>query len=853
MSSYSSSSMESVSPYHSNQTLNESSPHAMLSLSHDHRPIGDDIRNSHGDRYVKVMLSCLTKSHPFQERHITLQEGPAHHVKIGRLVAKLKPTANNAIFDCKVLSRNHAIMWFEDGRVWIKDTKSSNGTFVNSQRLAKTGEEGDPREVVTGNIVQFGVEVVENQVTHDCILAQITVIDNSGNEIKKNENTREEHVIHSNHTQEQIFQATYYLSETLLREKALEEKVQVLGALLEQLEESAKHTWRVILNEDRLICKLQSMQQQLDIYSRDYSADTLQTIAAKAIEEREAIRTKTMEIYDAILLDKTRALEKMGELYGASSDDCLHLRLKCQELENNWKQLNEEYQSKCRDLVTIESKLHEVDDGHKKTIHTLAEDQETILERWKKDVEEMGMKLNELQGEREDLLVQLEKANLNAALRDKSTVMMNDHSCNTMNETNHSWNMMDAETWLARITEKHVLPSVGDIEEESLDSQLQECMKWLEQILDSISSNGIPDSASDTLRYNYLVSHESIYNLHELLVHLHQFHEDRKRISPFKSEPTNVNSISTETEKVPVVNTISTSSMNDAFSNGHSEDSVLSQSTSTDLDVITTTQCQTEILAALEILREYLQRRHSLSEGAYENEVTDQLETSSFSPALIELVDLTKQQVDSLTQTCQQLTLLREETEVSVDQVKEECNSLKTALKVEREKFKELERDNERKQADLEEAHLSISAFEEEKLSLTNLVESSYTRCMKLEELLMEEQTLRQDLQLEVAMRPETATISTNTDFVELTDHCTEAHPFEPGNDDKEDRHFRNSSSDSICKAPSTTFIDSDNRLVRQARLMSGLAAVPLMILLLAVMISIFMWLQSLNTDHVNK
>lgn len=56
---------------------------------------------------------CRPNSHPFQERRVTLTEP----VKIGRSVARAKPAANNAIFDCKVLSRNHALLWFEEGKV----------------------------------------------------------------------------------------------------------------------------------------------------------------------------------------------------------------------------------------------------------------------------------------------------------------------------------------------------------------------------------------------------------------------------------------------------------------------------------------------------------------------------------------------------------------------------------------------------------------------------------------------------------------------------------------------------------------------------------------------------------------
>ena len=71
-------------------------------------------------------------------------------LQVGRSVARARATQTNAIFDCKVLSRNHALLWYEAGKFYLQDTKSSNGTFVNNQRLSKGSEESAPREVCSG-------------------------------------------------------------------------------------------------------------------------------------------------------------------------------------------------------------------------------------------------------------------------------------------------------------------------------------------------------------------------------------------------------------------------------------------------------------------------------------------------------------------------------------------------------------------------------------------------------------------------------------------------------------------------------------------------------------------------------
>ena len=56
-------------------------------------------------------------------------------------------------------SKESTIFFFQ---FYLQDTKSSNGTFINNQRLCKGGEESSPREVYSGDHIQFGVDVMEN-------------------------------------------------------------------------------------------------------------------------------------------------------------------------------------------------------------------------------------------------------------------------------------------------------------------------------------------------------------------------------------------------------------------------------------------------------------------------------------------------------------------------------------------------------------------------------------------------------------------------------------------------------------------------------------------------------------------
>lgn len=60
-----------------------------------------------------MILTCQHDSHYFEERTIVVND----IIKVGRAVARSKAAPNNAIFDCKVLSRNHAVIWYSNEEV----------------------------------------------------------------------------------------------------------------------------------------------------------------------------------------------------------------------------------------------------------------------------------------------------------------------------------------------------------------------------------------------------------------------------------------------------------------------------------------------------------------------------------------------------------------------------------------------------------------------------------------------------------------------------------------------------------------------------------------------------------------
>ncbi|RUS34675.1 SMAD/FHA domain-containing protein [Jimgerdemannia flammicorona] len=109
----------------------------------------------------------------------TLELYDKQRVKVGRQTsAKTLPGPTNGYFDSKVLSRTHAEVWSEKGKVFIKDVKSSNGTFLNGQRLSAECEESAPFELNQDDLLEFGIDIMneDGSVLYHKVACKIGIV-----------------------------------------------------------------------------------------------------------------------------------------------------------------------------------------------------------------------------------------------------------------------------------------------------------------------------------------------------------------------------------------------------------------------------------------------------------------------------------------------------------------------------------------------------------------------------------------------------------------------------------------------------------------------------------------------------
>ncbi|KAI8139970.1 hypothetical protein BJV82DRAFT_624599 [Fennellomyces sp. T-0311] len=116
----------------------------------------------------------------FQTKTLELRDKV--HIRIGRQTSsKTIPGPLNGYFDSKVLSRTHAEIWSDKSKVYIKDVKSSNGTFLNGRRLSSENEESLPMELKSTDELEFGIDISQDDgsILYHKVACQVHIIPTS--------------------------------------------------------------------------------------------------------------------------------------------------------------------------------------------------------------------------------------------------------------------------------------------------------------------------------------------------------------------------------------------------------------------------------------------------------------------------------------------------------------------------------------------------------------------------------------------------------------------------------------------------------------------------------------------------
>uniref|UniRef100_A0A8C1JZG6 Sarcolemma associated protein a n=1 Tax=Cyprinus carpio TaxID=7962 RepID=A0A8C1JZG6_CYPCA len=305
-----------------------------------------------------AVFTCRPNSHPFQERHVYLDEP----VKIGRSVARCRPAQNNATFDCKVLSRNHALVWFDHktGKV------ITHGCIVSTIKLFL------PDVLFKDYLIFFGGLISQ----------------------KVSANTP------SMYSQE-LFQLSQYLQEALHREQMLEQKLATLQRLLASTQEASESSWQNRwLFIDRLLSRLEVMGNQLQAYSKNQTEDGIRKELVALTEDKHNYETTAKESLRRVLQEKIEVVRKLSEVERSLSnteDECTHLREMNERTQEELRELANKYNGAVNEIKDLTEKIKLAEVKH-----------EDLSQKGLNEKKELQLKIEEMEEKEQALQARIE-------------------------------------------------------------------------------------------------------------------------------------------------------------------------------------------------------------------------------------------------------------------------------------------------------------------------------------------------------------------------------------------------------------------------------------------------------------
>ncbi|XP_061716242.1 sarcolemmal membrane-associated protein isoform X2 [Cydia pomonella] len=269
----------------------------------------------------KAVFVPHSNSLPFEERRVTLEQP----VKIGRNVYRATPSPTNTIFECRVLSRHHATLYYDKGHFYLVDNQSSNGTFINNNRCSISKEQ-EPHEVFSGDVVQFGIPVVENATnseknTFPPVVALLKLFHPDGKEAKLSFNPTMTTPLHL----KELYQLNNFVQEAIQREASLESRLRALRECVQRTQAEARASWELFVGEQRLLMRVHTLETMLAAGKQPEAAHVAQLLHDKKNYQEVATESLRAAHEQRLALEET--LERRGRETAALLEHNAALRL----------------------------------------------------------------------------------------------------------------------------------------------------------------------------------------------------------------------------------------------------------------------------------------------------------------------------------------------------------------------------------------------------------------------------------------------------------------------------------------------------------------------------------------------
>ncbi|MEQ2220363.1 hypothetical protein ILYODFUR_004672 [Ilyodon furcidens] len=159
---------------------------------------------------------------------------------------------------------------------------------------------------------------------------------------------------------QELFQLSQYLQEALHREQMLEQKLATLQRLLTTTQEASESSWQALIDEDRLLSRLEVMGSQLQAYSKSQSEEGIRKELLALQEDKHNYETTAKESLRRVLQEKIEVVRKLSEVERSLSnteDECTHLKEMSERGQEELRELANKYNAAVNEIKELTDKI----------------------------------------------------------------------------------------------------------------------------------------------------------------------------------------------------------------------------------------------------------------------------------------------------------------------------------------------------------------------------------------------------------------------------------------------------------------------------------------------------------------
>ncbi|XP_061582659.1 sarcolemmal membrane-associated protein-like isoform X6 [Cololabis saira] len=199
---------------------------------------------------------------------------------------------------------------------------------------------------------------------------------------------------------QELFQLSQYLQEALHREQMLEQKLATLQRLLTTTQEASESSWQALIDEDRLLSRLEVMGSQLQSYSKSQTEEGMRKELLALQEDKHNYETTAKESLRRVLQEKIEVVRKLSEVERSLSnteDECTHLKEMSERNQEELRELANKYNAAVNEIKELTDKIKAAEGR-----------QEELTQRGATEKRELEMRIEEMEDKEQVLQARIE-------------------------------------------------------------------------------------------------------------------------------------------------------------------------------------------------------------------------------------------------------------------------------------------------------------------------------------------------------------------------------------------------------------------------------------------------------------